>query len=570
MPYRLVVDLDGRKQRCALRPGENLVGSDPTCDVRLAHPTVSRHHAVVVVTASGVQVADLGSSNGTVTGGHAVRNQPVELRSDDAVAFGAVTGRLEQVAADDAVSARSGSAKAGPPPPSSPTVGTSDPRTTASTHPAQLFTLGHLPRLTAALADGVAGTAFIQLLGTAVSGSLPCRSLEIRRGPRAAPLFAIGSGVDGTLVRVGDDDLEVVAAFESADQGRLYRPMLEVTWHLGRLAGATSGQGRAVPVPDRAHEASFEGVPSVVAEVGRLMDDAAKIARGDVNVLVLGESGTGKELMARFIHRSSARASGPFLEVNCAALPQELLESELFGVEKGVATGVDARPGKFESAHGGTLFLDEIGDMALDVQAKILRVIEDRSVYRLGGAKPKPADVRVVAATNRNLERLLETEKFRADLYHRIAGWEARLLPLRDRPGDIPNLAARFVEQESERLGVATSGLSKAALRALIHYHWPGNIRELRREIARAMLFVSDGELVDTRCLSPRVAAEAEQPPGGLRAHMERAEWAEIQRVLAEHDGHVASAAETLDVPVSTLYRKLKRESENDLGPDAV
>ena len=198
--------------------------------------------------------------------------------------------------------------------------------------------------------------------------------------------------------------------------------------------------------------------------MAKLYRRAGKVARGEVPVLILGESGSGKEVMARWLHARSRRAAGPFLAVNCAALPKELLESELFGIEKGVATGVEARPGLLERGSGGTVFLDEVGDMAPETQAKVLRMLENPTLFRVGGRTPVQVDVRFVAATNRDLEALVEEGGFRRDLYHRLAAFEVKLPPLRERREEIPALAARFFHRELAKSGAASPGITRAAL----------------------------------------------------------------------------------------------------------
>jgi transcriptional regulator with PAS, ATPase and Fis domain len=297
----------------------------------------------------------------------------------------------------------------------------------------------------------------------------------------------------------------------------------------------------------------------VVASVRTIYGDAARVARGDVGVLILGESGTGKEVLARYIHCASPRAGGPFLGLDCAALPTDLLEAELFGIEKGVATGVDQRPGKFELATGGTLFLDEIGDMPLETQAKLLRILQSGECYRLGAGTPRQVDVRVVAATNRDLRQMLTAGTFRTDLYHRIATWVVELPPLRRRRADIANLAAYFLTREADARGLVIRGISRAALAVLESYPWPGNVRQLENEMARAVLFLEDGELLDSRCLTDEIrSAEAEPGGGGLRAVLERTERAEIRSALDDCEGNVDAAAELLGISRATLYRRMK------------
>jgi transcriptional regulator with PAS, ATPase and Fis domain len=292
--------------------------------------------------------------------------------------------------------------------------------------------------------------------------------------------------------------------------------------------------------------------------VRQVYDDAARVARGDVGVLILGESGTGKEVLARYIHAASARAQGPFVALNCAALPRDLLEAELFGIERGVATGVEARAGKFELAHGGTLFLDEIGDMALETQAKLLRVLQERAVHRIGGVNARAADVRILAATNRDMPALLEERGFREDLYYRIATWTVELPPLRLRRADIPNLAVHFLTREAGRAGVRVAGLSRAALDVLTAYDWPGNIRQLENEMARAVLFLGDGELLDSARLGPHLKPTSQGAPArGLASTLEKVERDEVRNALSACGGDVAQAAARLGLGRSTLYRRM-------------
>jgi transcriptional regulator with PAS, ATPase and Fis domain len=288
------------------------------------------------------------------------------------------------------------------------------------------------------------------------------------------------------------------------------------------------------------------------------------VARGDVPVLILGESGVGKEVLSRWIHARSRRASGPFLALNCAALPRDLLEAELFGIERGVATGVEARPGLLERAGGGTVFLDEIGDMAPETQAKVLRVLESTSLYRVGGRNPVAVDVRFVAATNRDLEALVEEGGFRRDLFHRLAAFQVTLPPLRERRDEIPGLAARFFHRELERNGVSSPGITRTALGALVRHAWPGNVRELQNEIAKGVLLLEPGEPLDVQHLSGRVRALARVEQGArpslltLDEAVRRAEREAFSVALASSGGDAPCAMEILGVSRTTWYRKLK------------
>ena len=233
---------------------------------------------------------------------------------------------------------------------------------------------------------------------------------------------------------------------------------------------------------------AFENLIGSGPAMQRVFETIRKVAETDLTVLVRGESGTGKELVAQALHNRSQRRDRPFVAVNCAAISRELVESELFGHEKGAFTGADARrQGRFEVADGGTIFLDEIGDMPPETQAKVLRVLQERSFERVGGAKPIQVDVRVVAATHRNLEEEVRQGRFREDLYYRLRVVEVELPPLRERTSDVPALALRFLEQVNERLGREKQRLSEAALAKLARQRWPGNVRELRNAIEQAV-----------------------------------------------------------------------------------
>jgi transcriptional regulator with PAS, ATPase and Fis domain len=259
-------------------------------------------------------------------------------------------------------------------------------------------------------------------------------------------------------------------------------------------------------------------------------------------------------VLARLLPAGSTRRDAAYAALNSAALPRDLLEAELFGIEEKVATGVAARPGKFELADGGTLFLDEIGDMAPETQARILRVLQEGEVHRLGGLRPRPARVRVVAATNRDVRGMLAEGSFRGDLYHRIADWTVTLPPLRQRRADIANLAAWFLGEEASRLGLAIGGISRAALAMLERYSWPGNIRQLQREMGRVALFLEPGQLVESSHLDAEIRASNEPSGGGtLRERLIEVERREIRAALAACGGDISAAARQLGLGRSTL-----------------
>ncbi len=305
-----------------------------------------------------------------------------------------------------------------------------------------------------------------------------------------------------------------------------------------------------------------------------------KVARSDVPVLITGESGTGKELVARAIHAASGRADGPFVAINAAAIPRELLESELFGHERGAFTGaVEARAGRFREADRGTLFLDEIGDMPLELQAKLLRVLQSGEVTPVGGRRPERVDVRILAATHRDLDAEVRAGRFREDLLYRLRVVPIALPPLRERPEDIPTLAEHFVARYAEELGTGPRWLADATLRRLSEYDWPGNVRELENAVKRALV-LSTGEVLspddlaflsapagDAKAKAPSlealVAAEvaaALAAPGANDLHprlLERFERPLLEAVLAHTGGNQLRAAAILGINRNTLRKRM-------------
>jgi len=281
-----------------------------------------------------------------------------------------------------------------------------------------------------------------------------------------------------------------------------------------------------------------------------------RIASSPLPVLVLGETGTGKELVARALHRLSSRASRPFVAVNCAALPRELIESELFGHERGAFTGATAtRKGAFEQASRGTLFLDEIGELGLDLQPRLLRAVETGVFRRVGGSEEVQVAVRVVAATNRDLADEVQAGRFRQDLYYRLYGLSVRLPPLRARPEDVPFLAEVFLGQQGNGYT-----LTPDAARALAAHSWPGNVRELRLAIERAVALAAGTQLDrDVFELSAPPEAAASAPASAAPQTLEAVERLAIERALDQHNGNKRAAATTLGIAYSTLYEKLRR-----------
>jgi transcriptional regulator with GAF, ATPase, and Fis domain len=318
----------------------------------------------------------------------------------------------------------------------------------------------------------------------------------------------------------------------------------------------------AKPLLKNAPKHGFDGIIGSSHLLLTALDHLSLVAPMDTSVLILGESGTGKERFARSIHGLSARKSKPLVTVNCAALPTHLIESELFGHEKGAFTGaVDRRIGKFEQASGGTIFLDEIGELPLESQSKLLRVLQEKEIERLGGRETIKVDVRVIAATNCNLEKEVSVGKFRLDLYYRLNIFPILLPSLRERKDDIPELAAFFVSKYSERVGKTKMSLSPQALSDLAAYHWPGNVRELEHLIERNVLLARGTviEQISIAYLNGKVEEPVEE--GGIKS-IDDNERDYILKVLKKCSGRISGAggaAELLDVPSTTLNSKMKR-----------
>ena len=320
-------------------------------------------------------------------------------------------------------------------------------------------------------------------------------------------------------------------------------------------------------------EYSFENLIGSGPAMRQIFEMIQKVAETDLSVLVRGDSGTGKELVAQALHQRSSRKNRPFVAVNCAAISRELIESELFGHEKGAFTGADARRvGKFEAANDGTIFLDEIGDMAQETQAKVLRVLQERAFERVGGNAPIEVDVRVVAATHRDLETEVKEGRFREDLYYRLKVVEVTLPPLRDRTEDIPALVERFLSQVAERLGRDKKSIDPDALADLVRHPWRGNVRELRNTIERAAV-LSSGETIGVDDLDPSGGDPGGD--GGISLEMsfrdakkqmvEGFERQYLIRALREHDGNVSRTAESIGMVRQSLQQKIR---ELDLRSD--
>jgi DNA-binding NtrC family response regulator len=302
-------------------------------------------------------------------------------------------------------------------------------------------------------------------------------------------------------------------------------------------------------LPDKEMTGSSEGMVAIYKTI-------ALVAPKDATVLILGETGTGKELIARMIHRNSLRSDYPFIPVDCGAITPALLESELFGAMRGAYTGSDRdRIGVFESANHGTVFLDEIGEIDLSFQMKLLRFLQEREIRPLGSPRSKQIDVRVVAATNRDLKKLVDEGKFREDLWYRLNVIRIEVPPLRERRGDVPLLAQLFVQRSNQRYG-QNARLTESGLRAMEEYTWPGNVRQMQHMIERLCILAPNGRIDDAAI---RGAVQAMEPKEGGGESLADTEAEQIRRVLSAAGGNKSRAAKILGIERKTLYRKLER-----------
>ncbi len=307
---------------------------------------------------------------------------------------------------------------------------------------------------------------------------------------------------------------------------------------------------------------TLQDIKSVSTAMHELKQKVKSVASGDISVLIRGESGTGKELFAHSIHILSPRSHQPFIKVNCGAIPEHLLESELFGYEEGAFTGAKkgGKKGKFVLAHGGTIFLDEIGDMPLNMQVKLLRVLQEKEVESVGSLKPIPVDVRVIAATNRPLEKMIEEKRFREDLFYRIHVVPFKIPPLRERPEDIPYLTDYFLEKISRRAGKRVTTIDEEVRRVFDRYHWPGNLRELEN-VVEAAVHLTDGERITLSSLPESLMGDPKVLIGqlSLKEILEETEKRILERTLEQFHHDKLEAAKALGISKSSMYEKIKK-----------
>jgi len=600
--FRLSGKVEGRPASYQLESGENRLGSAPSNEVVLAESGVSRYHATLQVGSSSLTLRDLDSKNGTFVNGRRVRSAAVV--PGDELGFGRVRLRLAKVDPQDAEIAFEVSLGAFAKPSTAPVRDTTR-VISGSRRLDPLYWLQLVERLGERLclapnADlGGALTELVQALhllaaflveippaGEATvltsAGELDDDALEAGRAAWAEHLRQREEGgqrerfesfraagkpaVAGALVQRPDGVFFGLLLVGERNIGNTGETLLRsvVRW-IDRLRTRVPGPPVAEP-PSKLGSLQFpEGyVVGTSAAMTALYAQMEPLVVGDLPVLIAGETGVGKEYLARILHVSSARVDGPFVAINCAAIPADLLEAELFGIEKGVATGVSARQGKFQLAAGGTLLLDEVGDMSTRLQAKLLRALQEKEIHPVGGT-PIKTDVRLVSCTNTKLQARAAEGTFRIDLYYRLAGFTLRVPPLRERRDDVPVLVEHFTRGFATEIGKPIRGVTVKLLRKLMDYDWPGNVRELEHEIRRLVYACHEAQPIDSSLLSPTISGappwllssgSQQQTDDFNLAHLERHA---IERALASSSGKLVAAARLLGISRDALRRRIER-----------
>jgi two-component system response regulator AtoC len=459
--------------KCALPPtGEVTIGRDALCNVRVDDAGVSRHHATLRIGAN-LELLDLGSRNGTLIGDHRVPpNEAAEVSLGDAIRIGDTVLVVQATTAGAAALWFSN-------------------RTAFEVRLEEELLLAQERSSTLALVRVVVHRSEAE---AAVAGTATPLDRLLSDALRPVDLFS--------AIRPGDFEIALPDVTSGATEGvgaRIRRKLADGGYAAAIGISVSPDDGSTRAALQRAAAARLVDAPAPVAPgvdlhtLKKVVPTLDRISAGTINVLILGETGVGKEVVAHAIHDLSPRSAAPIVCLNCCALSETLLESELFGHERGAFTGaIRAKPGLLEAAQGGTLFLDEIGEMSLGLQAKLLRVLEQKEVTRVGGLKPRAIDVRIVAATNRDLSADIDAERFRQDLYFRLSGVSIVVPPLRERLDELEPLTRRFVARASELSQRAVPSISPEVFALLRAYHWPGNIRELRNIAERAVLLCAE------------------------------------------------------------------------------
>jgi len=547
MAFRLSGEHDGIPIRLLLPEGRHVLGTAPDVALRIRAPTISRHHAEIEVGPTALRIRDLESSNGTRVDGHHA-DAAIDVVPGQRIGFGEVEFIVEQVEiGDEEIGAEMPSRYDTAP-------GRERAAETLASVTLDRLAFEQIPRLLGAIRNGTTRAEFARRLGESLWQALPLSRLTLADDRNGGILFDAGSTAQDDIAGLASG-LRIAFRFRESIDPRHERQLIALS---GALLALVDDDDRG-PGGSSSDDSDLPDPPPLDPDVLQIYRRAARAARSGIAVLIRGESGTGKELLASFLHDRSGDMERPFIAVNCAALASDLLEAELFGIEKGVATGVDARAGCFELAHGGTLFLDEIGDMAKSTQAKILRVIQEGEVTRVGGSRRIQARPRLVSATNRDLDAMIADGAFRLDLLHRIAGWEVTLPPLRERPADLANLALHFLARYCAEQNVAVRGISRRALDLMADYQWPGNVRELQQEMHRVSVFLAGGDMLSGDDLAPAIrdAGRRKTAAETLEDRLARFERMLIKQTLARYDGNVSRAAESLGIARSTMYRRM-------------
>lgn len=619
--YRLQGEVGGEVRRFVLSPGQNVLGSSRSGHVYLAVTGVSRRHAVLTVAGSHLFLEDLDSKNGTFVDGAAVRQRrPVEVGQH--LRFGPVALQLEAIEADDAVLGMVVEDL-----PESHQPGTRVDETTWLTRDRESdggdslrVIEALLERLTVrpepdlggaasvlARALGADAAAFLEWSGSGqgvvLAASGPVRFLPAAKAVAEAPRDRRDRRLRWFESDAGETLYGPVRDAGPASEGRRFglllsgtlpasrsQPMMTTALRLmmafrveavhelgGALGDGSSGDLGDQPADDLPSSIAELRMPAGIVRgespvMVALYQQLATLVRGDLPVLISGETGVGKEHLAHTIHQSSDRHDGPFVAVNCAAIPADLLEAEMFGIGKGVATGVEARQGRFLEADGGTLFLDEIGEMPAPLQAKLLRALQEGQILPVG-LSSQAVDVRVLSATNADLRARANEGAFRLDLYYRIAGFELVVPPLRERKEDLPRLVGHFLRRFGAEAGKPVRGVTVKALRALAAYSWPGNVRELAHEVRRLAYLCPRNQAVDYDMLGHHVLEGASgattlEPPTaklddweskGLDEHVGELERELIRLALVKTGGNQTRAAKLLRISRNGIAKRMKR-----------
>ncbi|MBI4916232.1 MAG: sigma 54-interacting transcriptional regulator [Acidobacteria bacterium] len=600
--FRLRGEVDGMAFSATVAPGKRTIGSSRSSDIYISVAGISRHHAVIELGADGLFVEDQGSKNGTFVNG--ARLSRGAVRAGDWVQFGPAAFLVEALDPRDAqlaIEGRSTLPVCASLADQTETEGWSRRRFDESPRWMELVNrllpsliedgTCRLPEFLAELAKGLgAAAAALVEIGTGTEPVVVAAwgeaiaDAEIAQVARAIQGRKFG-GISHATGAVTSDALPLVWATAALPGEKSFvlvvvgefphrsatGPLLEIVLRtILRVTGRVSVRVRqTVPPVQRSLVFPDAHVPGHSRAMLALYSQLRELVRGDIPVLITGETGVGKEHVARTLHASSHRAAGPFVAVNCTAIPSELLEAELFGIEAGVATGVREREGKFRLAAGGVLFLDEIGDMPSSLQGKLLRALEAMEVHPVGAKAPVRIDVRLLTATNSDLTRRLKDGSFRRDLYYRIAGCTVRVPPLRDRRDDVSALVEHFLEEFTAEVDKRITGVTVKALQALVAAPWPGNVRELAHEVRRLVTVCPAGSALDSSMLLPEILAPSPDEPSddslsadlNLERHAATLEKRLLRLALARSRGNRTKAARMLGLSRPGLLAKLRRHS---------